>query len=189
MRGRGSPPRVAGSPLRAALLLGSRLAARRSQGCETVGRRHGRDGAPGRALLRGFPPARRDMKAVFGGGEVPVYRELMYERGVLHQSSNYVSHRRRVMSTDWLIADHFPADVEVFVDSGARTFNRPGGEVTGREIEEIASDYYRFVDNNIDRIAGYLEFDARQLEDAKRDARLLYVDPNKGIVVWHAEDG
>jgi len=129
------------------------------------------------------------MKAFFGGGEVPVYRELMYERGVLHQSINYVSHRRRVMSTDWLIADHFPADVEVFVDSGARTFNRPGVEVTGREIEEIASDYYRFVDNNIDRIAGYLEFDARQLEDAKRDARLLYVDPNKGIVVWHAEDG
>jgi hypothetical protein len=128
------------------------------------------------------------MIAYFGGAEIPTYRELLHERGVRHMAMNYVNHYRRVKTTDWLISDHYPEDAKIFVDSGARTFNRPLVEVPALEIETVANDYDRFISNNLDRIDGFLEFDAIALPMEKRRLA-LGMDPDKGIPVWHAEDG
>lgn len=129
------------------------------------------------------------MIAYFGGAEVNHYRDLMHERGVKRMAMNYLSHYRRVKTTDWLISEHYPDSVDVFVDSGARTYNRPGVNVPLAEIDGIARDYYRFIATNIDRIAGYLEFDAVSLDDMERGFHRAQLDPEKGIVVWHAETG
>lgn len=129
------------------------------------------------------------MIAYFGGGEVPTYRDLMHERGIKRMSLNYVSHYRRVKTTDWDIDEHYPPGSEIFVDSGARAYNRPGVEVPLAEITAISQDYYAFIAYNIERIAGYLEFDAEAMDDLERGFWRAQLHPGKGIVVWHSGDG
>lgn len=129
----------------------------------------------------------------FGGAELSYYREFMHENGVRHMSMNWLNHQRRIKSKDWRIADYFPPDAKVFVDSGAATYNRPGVEVPRQEIEQLAADYYAFIAENLDRIDAYVEFDAQQLKDigevASIEGRRLGLDRVKGVVVWHADEG
>lgn len=129
----------------------------------------------------------------FGGAELSYYREFMHENGVQHMSLNWLNHQRRIKSKTWQLGDYFPPDAKIFVDSGAATYNRPGVEVPGKEVEQLASDYYSFIAENLDRIDAYIEFDAQQLKNkgevASIEGRRLGLDRVKGIAVWHADDG
>lgn len=122
----------------------------------------------------------------FGGAELSYYREFMHENGVRHMSFNWLNHQRRIKSKDWRLADYFPDDAKIFVDSGAATYNRPGVNVPLAEIEALADDYYAFVTANLDRIDRYLEFDAQCLDP---EARRVTQHPVKAAAVWHADEG
>lgn len=129
----------------------------------------------------------------FGGSDTSYYREFLLENGVRSMAFNWLNHRRRIKSNDWRLADYFPDDAKIFVDSGAAAYNREGVEVPGKEIQALSSDYYLFISQNLDRIDRYLEFDAQQLKNAGEvasiEGRRLGLDPVKGVVVWHSEAG
>lgn len=123
--------------------------------------------------------------AYFAGSEIPVYRELLHERGVKHVSLNWLNHQRRVKDKNWRIADCFPNGTHVFIDSGAAAYNRPAVNVSGDELTDLANRYYGFVEQNYESIDGYLEFDAKGLTGPNPAA----FENVKCLPVWHSGEG
>jgi hypothetical protein len=79
------------------------------------------------------------MKMYYGGAEIPSHRQLLGKLEVPHVALSYMGLRRRTKRTEsWLVADNFPADQAVLIDSGCHTLNREGVEVAQSEISSIA---------------------------------------------------
>ncbi|MEW1922326.1 hypothetical protein [Streptomyces sp. NPDC088360] len=126
----------------------------------------------------------------FAGSEIPSHRNLLAAENVPHVGMSYMGLRRRVkFSKPWSIAEHYTPDQSVFLDSGCHTLNRPGAEVTPEEIGDIADHYDQFVEDNLDRVQAYVEFDALPMGRDWIEARRSHLDPEKAIVVWHEEWG
>ncbi|MEV6313579.1 hypothetical protein AB0M10_33960 [Streptomyces sp. NPDC051840] len=126
----------------------------------------------------------------FTGTEIPSHRTLCAAEDVPHVGMSYMGLRRRVkFSKPWSIAEHYPPQQSVFLDSGCHTLNRAGVEVTTEEIQDIADHYDQFVEQNIDRVQAYTEFDALPMGRDWIEARRRHLDPHKSIVVWHEEWG
>ncbi|MFC9505345.1 hypothetical protein [Streptomyces sp. NPDC057002] len=126
----------------------------------------------------------------FAGAEIPSHRSLLAAQNIPHVGMSYMGLRRRVkFSKPWLIADHYPPEQSVFLDSGCHTLNRPGVEVTKEEIQDIADRYDEFVEQNLDRIQAYTEFDALSMGRDWIEARRQHLHPEKAIAVWHEEWG
>lgn len=126
----------------------------------------------------------------FAGAEIPSHRALLAEQNIPHAGMSYMGLRRRVkFSKPWSIAEHFPPDQSVLLDSGCHTLNRPGVEVTKEEIQDIADHYDTFVEENIDRISAYTEFDALPMGRDWIENRRRHLHPDKAITVWHPEWG
>lgn len=126
----------------------------------------------------------------FAGAEIPSHRTLLAEQDAPHVGMSYMGLRRRVkFSKPWLINDHYPPQQSVFLDSGCHTLNRPGVEVTKEEIQSIADHYDEFVEQNLDRVQAYTEFDALTMGLDWITQRRRHLDPEKAIVVWHEEWG
>ncbi|MGI5515224.1 hypothetical protein [Streptomyces sp. CA-106131] len=126
----------------------------------------------------------------FAGAEIPSHRRLLTDENVPHVGMSYMGLRRRVkFSKPWLINDHYTPDQSVMLDSGCHTLNRTGVEVTHEEIQDIADHYDAFVEQNLDRVQAYTEFDALPMGRDWIEDRRQHLDPDKAIVVWHEDWG
>ncbi|MGI5136365.1 hypothetical protein [Streptomyces sp. CA-106110] len=126
----------------------------------------------------------------FAGAEIPSHRRLLTDENVPHVGMSYMELRRRVkFSKPWLINDHYTPDQSVMLDSGCHTLNRTGVEVTHEEIQDIADHYDAFVEQNLDRVQAYTEFDALPMGRDWIEDRRQHLDPDKAIVVWHEDWG
>lgn len=134
------------------------------------------------------------MDLYFGGTEQGVWRDLLYANGVRHMSLSFMGLRRRVKRLDrWKLAEKFPEDVLIYLDSGAFTLNKPDSTVTASEASNLRDDYLAFVEANIHRLEFASEFDASVLgHDAIFEARETFwhtLPERKWMPVWHADYG
>ena len=102
--------------------------------------------------------------------------------------------RRRVKRLDrWRLADKFPADCKIYVDSGAFTLNRPGSTTTAAEAAELREAYFQFVSDNIHDLEFASEFDASVLGHeavlSSRESFWHALPERKWMPVWHADYG
>lgn len=138
------------------------------------------------------------MRLYFGGGESGEWRPFLAQEGVKNVSMSYVGLTKRLkLVRPWSIADHFPEDTHVLLDAGAFTFNRPPREgeepLSEEDAMDLAQNYMRFVEENIDRVDAVTEFDCMALgEDWLLAMRHDFYDQlpdDKFIPVWHHETG
>jgi hypothetical protein len=133
----------------------------------------------------------------FGGGESGEWRPFLAEEGVRHVSLSYVGLSKRLkLARPWTLATHFPEDTRILLDAGGYTFNRPPREgedpLSEEDAMELATNYMRFVEANIDRVDAVTEFDAQVLgrdwlESMRRD---FYDDlGDRFIPIWHSDTG
>lgn len=127
-----------------------------------------------------------------GGGEINAFGELLESMGVDTIAVSYMGLRRRIKHLDKIqLADRFSENTRILLDSGCHSINNaPDMPYNEDELKEIAGDYYRFVERNLDTIEAYTEFDSLHLGSQWiRDMRTLRAGSEKMIVVWHEEDG
>lgn len=134
------------------------------------------------------------MDLYFAGTEQTSWTKLLYENGVRHMSLSFMGLRRRIKRLDrWRIADKYPDDVRVYLDSGAFTLNKPGSDVTEQIAAELREAYFQFVSDNVDRIEFASEFDANvlghQAVHSSRDSFWSTLPERKWMPIWHAEYG
>jgi hypothetical protein len=131
----------------------------------------------------------------FSGAEVPSWKTLLADTGVEHVSLSFMGLRRRVKHTDkWLLAEKFPANQKIFLDSGAYTVNTADDDkYTVGQLRDIAAAYIIFVQANIDRIEFASEFDCLALGPewikAAREDFWDDLPEDKFLPIWHAESG
>lgn len=123
-----------------------------------------------------------------------MWRDLLYENGVRHMSLSFMGLRRRVKRLDrWRLADKFPADVKIYLDSGAFTLNRDSSTITAAEAAELREAYFQFVSDNIHDLEFAAEFDATVLGHdavfASRESFWGTLPTRKWMPVWHADYG
>lgn len=134
------------------------------------------------------------MYLYLGGAEIPGWRTLLKEQGVEHVAMSYMGLRRRQKFTKpWLIADKFPENQKVFLDSGAYTVNKADADAyTQRDLKDIAAHYMTFVQDNIDRVEMVSEFDALPLGmewiRAMREDFWDDIPEDKFLPIWHGGD-
>lgn len=109
-------------------------------------------------------------------------------------SLSYLGLRNRTnFGKPWLVSKYFPEGHSLFVDSGCQTLNNSKEQkYTNEELKEIAQHYYSWVEQNIDNIEIYSEFDALQLgksfiEGKRESVRELMFD--KFLPIWREDDG
>lgn len=133
------------------------------------------------------------MYLYFGGAEVPSHRKLFIDNHISDVYMSYVGLARRVeFKRPWLIKDKFPEDMNVLLDSGAFTYNKPDAETDLNSLADVANAYHAFVAANIERVVAVTEFDALALGiDWLRGVRADFYDyfGDKFMPVWHAEYG
>lgn len=134
------------------------------------------------------------MDLYFAGAEQGGYRDLLYANGIRHMSLSFMGLKRRVKRLDrWQLEDKFPGDVDIYLDSGAFTLNKPGSQITASEAETLEYEYRQFVEANIHRIEFASEFDANVLgHESIFEARETFwhnLPDRKWMPVWHGEYG
>lgn len=134
------------------------------------------------------------MDLYFGGCEQGMWRDLLYDNGVRHMSLSFMGLRRRVKRLDrWRLADKFPSDVKVYLDSGAFTLNKTDSSISVGEAAELREAYFQFVSDNIHDIEFASEFDANVLGHASvfsaRESFWATLPSRKWMPVWHADYG
>lgn len=136
------------------------------------------------------------MDLYFGGAEISSHRSLLAKEGVEHVSMSYIGLRRTTKFVrPWVIADRFPEEQKVFLDSGAYTVNKaPDDErYTQAALKDIASHYMAFVQENVDRLTMVTEFDAlplgREWIEGVREDFWDSIPDDKFLPVWHDEFG
>jgi hypothetical protein len=113
---------------------------------------------------------------------------------VEYVSLSYMGLRRRTkFIRPWVLADKFPDEQHVFLDSGAYTVNNAAEDkYTTGELKDIAAHYMSFTYDNIERLDMVSEFDARVLGQQWIEAmREDFWDDlgEKFLPVWHSETG
>ena len=128
---------------------------------------------------------------IFGGVEIPSNRTMLERSNhVEHVMLSYWGLRKRGLPKTklYLISEHFPSYMKVWLDSGAIQADASG--MTKEELEEYAADYQEFVATNYDRIEGWVEFDSQILGfDWLLDQREALDPDAKMWVVWHEKFG
>lgn len=123
-----------------------------------------------------------------------MWRDLLYEHGVRHMSLSFMGLRRRVKRLDrWRLSDKFPADVKIYLDSGAFTLNRADSSISAAEAAELRESYFQFVESNIHDLEFASEFDAdvlgHEAVHSSRDSFWHALPGRKWMPVWHADYG
>ena len=134
------------------------------------------------------------MDLFYGGCEQGTWRDLLYDNGVRHMSLSFMGLKRRVKRLDrWRLADKFPSDVKVFLDSGSFTLNKDGSSISVAEAAELREEYFQFVAGNIHDIEFASEFDANVLGHSSvfsaRESFWATLPPRKWMPVWHGDYG
>jgi hypothetical protein len=126
-----------------------------------------------------------------GGAEQKGWRELLYDNGVRDMSLSFVGLLRRTTKPErFLLRDEFPDDVNIFVDSGTYTLNKADSNYGDVEVAIIASQYYSFIEANVERIKMASSYDAKQLSEEQRmtwNARLKLALGDKYLPIWTPE--
>jgi hypothetical protein len=124
----------------------------------------------------------------FSGAESRKWAELLEQQKAQAVSVSFVGISRR---PDYLKPFVYPGNL--FIDSGAYTFNRADSEYEFEDAYEMAAKYMEFVRAQIDTASLVSEFDAKQLGlDVIREMRSDFYDtlpPEKFMPVWHPEYG
>jgi hypothetical protein len=133
------------------------------------------------------------MDLYFGGCEQAGWMAFLADQGVTTMSlSWYGLRRRRKNLQGYRIAEIFPDNVRVYLDSGCFSVNKDG-QVTREEAYELYQEYMTFVDHNINDIVFASEFDAQILgQDLINDIRHQYwenLPSDKWMPVWHEDTG
>jgi hypothetical protein len=135
------------------------------------------------------------VRLYFGGAEIPGWRTMLAEQEVENVALSYMGLRRRTKFTKpWLLAEQFPAEQRIFLDSGGYTVNNDDQQTYSvGELKDIAAAYMAFVDANLDRADMVSEFDVRALGvDWVRGMREDFWDDvpdDKFLPIWHPEYG
>jgi hypothetical protein len=128
---------------------------------------------------------------IFGGVEIPSNRTLLERSNrVENVMLSYWGLRKRGLPKTklYLINEHFPKYMKVWVDSGALQADASG--MTKEELLDYAADYQEFIATNYDRIEGWVEFDSQVLGfDWLLDQREALDPDDKMWVVWHEKFG
>jgi hypothetical protein len=127
---------------------------------------------------------------VYSGSEVGSNRTLLSSMGVKVMGLNYFTLKKRGMpkTKTWYIDEHYPRDVQVFVESGATQVDK--ANFSKADIEEYAAEYQEFLVNNSERALYFLEFDSQVMGQTwvEQQRPFFEYDP-KFVVVWHKEYG
>lgn len=100
------------------------------------------------------------MRIIFGGAEVPSNRNLLVSMGVKDLGLSYWNLCKRGLpkTKDYLIAERFPDDVRIHVDSGGLSLDSSG--FSQNEAVNYAADYEAFVAINESRLESANELDS-----------------------------
>lgn len=133
-------------------------------------------------------------KVFFQGGDVSDHRKRLVEGGVRNIALSFHQLEKRIRKTaSWSLADHFPDDVTILVDSGAFSASKKD-DWTEDDWRAYVDRYCEFVEANLARINIVTEFDGVSLgRDYIEDMRSEYWEPlgisDKFMPVWHEEHG
>lgn len=133
------------------------------------------------------------MNIIFGGAEIPSNRTLLARCGVTHVAVSYWGLRKRGLpkTKEYLLAERFPEDVTIYVESGGPQVDAAG--LTLGELQEYAADYEHFLSINESRIAGATELDSKALGHRfVLDQRRTFWDDfgeDRFWPVWSHEEG
>lgn len=128
----------------------------------------------------------RHLELYFAGAEVPTWRRLLAAEQVPHIAVNFLYLQPRVHKRPWLFADHVPENQEIFLLSGSGATDKKNWSVT--QHEEFLSDYLSFVQDNLDRLKFFTEYDAESLGvDWVLRQREVWdgLADDKLVPVWH----
>lgn len=132
------------------------------------------------------------MKLYYGGSEIPAWRTLLAAEGIKDVSLSFYGMQRRVVNTGaWLLADKYPDDQNIFLDSGAYSVNN-AEDISDDELLELSRRYQEYISLNHERTELISEFDALGLgHDYILAQRGEFYDNlgDKFIPVWHSEHG
>jgi hypothetical protein len=132
----------------------------------------------------------RHLELYFAGAEVPTWRKLLVTERAPHVAINYLHLKPRLPKKPWLLADHFPDGQDIFLVSGASSTEKKGWSV--EQHEEHLADYVSFVQENIDRVKFFTEYDPMGLGlDWVLRQREVWsgLADDKLVPVWHEEWG
>lgn len=134
------------------------------------------------------------MRLYYSGSEIPAWKDLLSSQGITTMSLSYVGLARRSKKALELdISSYYPEGTQIFLDSGAFSFNRENSDLTLAEAQETAGKYMNFVQDNIDKVELVSEFDAQVLGyEAIKNYRETFfdgLDPVKFMPIWHAAYG
>lgn len=127
------------------------------------------------------------MKLYYGGAEAVKWKEVLAANNVPSVSMSYLGLMNR-QEKDIL---SYPG--EVFLDSGAYTYNKDNSRYDFSDAYETAAKYMDFIKLHIDDVTLVSEFDAKQLEeDTIQKLRTDFYDnlpADKFMPIWHPEYG
>jgi hypothetical protein len=132
----------------------------------------------------------RQLDLYFGGAEVPTWRKLLAQEHVPHVAVNFFHLKARLPQKEWLLADHFPPDQDIFLLSGASSSDKKNW--TTLQHEEFLTAYVEFVRANVERLTYFTEYDPTDLGlDWVLGQRQVWAGAadDKFVPVWHEEWG
>jgi hypothetical protein len=132
----------------------------------------------------------RHLELYFAGAEVSTWRKLLAAEGVPHVAVNYLHLQPRLTTGGTWLADHYPPDQEIFLLSGSSATERRAWGLT--QHEEFFASYLTFVQDNLDRIKFFTEYDVGSLglEWVLRQREVWAgLADDKLVPVWHEDWG
>jgi hypothetical protein len=126
------------------------------------------------------------VRLIYLGAEVPSNRKLLLESGVKAVGFSYLRALKRGFpkTKAFSFDDYFPEDCLILVHPGIT-------EKMDGDLEKLAADYQDFVVEHIDRIDGFVEFDAPSLGMRWRDQQRRFFEEAgpKFWPVWSSDQG
>jgi hypothetical protein len=132
----------------------------------------------------------RHLELYFAGAEVPTWRKLLAQSQVPHVAVNYLHLQPRITKQPWLLSEHFPEDQKIFLLSGASATEKKKWSLP--QHEEFLSAYLGFVQDNLERLSFFTEYDAVALGlDWVLRQRQVWegIADEKFVPVWREEWG
>lgn len=124
------------------------------------------------------------------GAEIPGWRKLLHDNGARHMALSFIGLTRRIKDpAAWRIADKFPSDVGVLLESGAFTINK---NPHNHDIETLYQRYLAFTAANAEAVDLVTDFDVDIWDAERRDAvriALNDISVGKFLPVWHLDEG
>ena len=130
------------------------------------------------------------LELYFGGAEVPTWRKLLAQEMVPHVAINFLHLQSRLPQGKWLIEAHFPERQKVFLMSGSASTSKK--HWTPEQHEKYLTAYLDFVQDNLDRLAYFTEYDATDLGlDWVLRQREVWagVADDQLVPIWHEDFG